>query len=124
MAAQRILIVDDDELLQELLALHLEVEGYEVLSAPDGRAALEMLRQERPDLILLDLMMPVMDGLRFMRTLREVPAPPPVVVLSAAGGDHQRERDVRAAGAHAVVRKPIEPGALVDCIRATLDAEG
>lgn len=117
----RILIIDDDELLQDLLAMHLEVEGYEVFIAPDGKAALEQLERQPVDLILLDLMMPVMDGLRFMAAL-PARAAPPVVVLSAAGmGDW--ERQARAQGATAVVRKPIEPEALLDCIRTVLGTE-
>lgn len=122
MSHARILIVDDDEILQDLLAMHLEVAGYVVLTAPDGQAGLDALRGTGADLVLLDLMMPVMDGLRFMRGLKELAAAPPVIVLSAAGHG-QREAEARAAGAHTVIRKPIEADALIRSVRSALGAK-
>jgi DNA-binding response OmpR family regulator len=113
----RLLLIDDDELLRELLAMRLEIEGHEVVAVDHGAAGIEALRRERFDLVVLDLMMPVMDGVRFMRLLNGEMAPPPVIVLSAAGrGD--LERDMLAAGVGAVLRKPVDMQQLVARIGA------
>jgi CheY-like chemotaxis protein len=119
MNGNRILIVDDDEILRDLLAMHLEIEGYDVLAAPDGQEALALLGREPVDLVLLDLMMPVMDGVRFIEALSEAPHRPAVVVLSAAGHG-ERERSLKQAGARFVIRKPIEPAELLRCVGSAL----
>jgi len=120
----RVLLVDDDELLRDLLALRLEVEGHEIITADDGAAALATLRGMRCDLVVLDIMMPVMDGLRFLRTLRaEIADPPPVVVLSAAGHG-ALERELLAAGARGVVRKPVDPSELARHVAAAVGTAG
>lgn len=104
---RRVLVVDDDATIREALAIVLAEEGYEVRAAEDGRAALEVLRDWRPDVILLDLMMPVMDGWTFRQEQRrlENAADVPVIVLSGA-------RDARASaeqvGAVAAIAKPFD----------------
>ncbi len=104
----KLLLVDDDELLRELLQMQIEVEGYDVAVAENGAEAIDLLRRERCDAVVLDLMMPVMDGMRFMRTLaQEVPDPPPVLVLSAVDSPEVR-RDLAAVGVRDVVRKPVD----------------
>ncbi len=118
------MLVDDDEVLRDLLQLRLEVEGWEVETAPDGAAALAALRtaakDARPDAVLLDLMMPVMDGLRFMRAIaQEVPDPPPVVVLTAVEKAETR-RDLLAAGVQAVVSKPVDLPALLAALHSAV----
>ncbi len=119
MGKPRVLIIDDDTVLQDLLALYLKVEGYEVLKASDGRDGFERLQDERVDLVILDLMMPVMDGVGFMRALKALQSPPPVLVLSAAGFG-QLEGDMRSAGARAVIRKPVDPIEFVVHVRDAL----
>jgi len=112
----RILLVDDDELLRELLEMTLSVEGFEVALAAHGAEGIECVRRERFDLILLDLMMPFMDGVRFLLTLAaEIESPPPVVVMSAAVTGNLA-RDVLRAGAAAVVHKPVDAAELLDTI--------
>jgi DNA-binding response OmpR family regulator len=113
----RLLLIDDDELLRELLAMRLEVEGHEVVAVDHGAAGIEALQRERFNLVVLDLMMPVMDGVRFMRVMNSELAPPPVIVLSAAG-HRDLERDMLAAGAGAVLRKPVNMEQLVARIGA------
>ena len=111
----RILVVDDDALIRDTLATALSDEGYAVRVAPDGQAALETLDEWLPDLILLDLMMPVMDGHTFraaQRTLSKA-AHIPVVVLSAAHNVHAR---VYGLGAAAVLPKPFDLGNLLDVV--------
>ncbi|MES2494273.1 MAG: response regulator [Pseudomonadota bacterium] len=116
----RILLVDDDELLRELLELTLSLEGHEVALASNGVEGIELVRRERFDLALLDLMMPFMDGVRFLRTLdAESADPPPVIVMSAAGTG-ELAREVLDAGAKAVVQKPVDIEALLATIGGLL----
>ena len=81
----RILLVDDDEAIREFVSMALDDEGYEIITAPDGAAALDLIGRQPPSLILLDMHMPVMDGWAFARAYRQLPAPrAPIVVLTAA----------------------------------------
>ena len=91
-----ILVVDDDPDLREFLRLTLTSMGFEVTSAANGREALDVLEGYDPDLILLDMKMPVMDGWEFCRALERRDARPPIVVLTAAP-----DPACRAAEAHA-----------------------
>ncbi|MFN8635916.1 MAG: response regulator [Chloroflexota bacterium] len=83
---KRILVVDDEPLIVSLLTLALEAEGYQVEVAVNGRDALDRVQQQAPDAILLDVMMPVLDGWHFIAELRATPATRqiPIIVLSAA----------------------------------------
>ncbi|HYV46124.1 MAG TPA: response regulator [Myxococcaceae bacterium] len=102
-----ILVVDDDPDILDALSEILETEGYEVDRARHGQEALSRIDQRRPDLILLDLMMPVMDGWEFAHALRrrEDGAHIPVVVLSA---DRQASAKARVVGARDFLAKPFE----------------
>ncbi len=87
--AQRILVVDDDKSIVKILRGYLEQSGFIVLDAFDGEAALHMLRRERPDLVILDLMMPNRDGWEVTRIVRADPvlASTPVIMLTARVDD-------------------------------------
>ncbi len=115
----RVLAVDDDPIILRLLQLNLELEGHEVLTAADGRSGLDAVRRERPDLVLLDVMMPNLDGFQVCAEVRADPDPAiaaiPIVMLSAKA----QEADVTtgiAAGADAYVTKPFDPVHLVDLV--------
>ena len=99
MTAPLVLVVDDDPDILEAICDILEVEGYRVARARHGGEALARVEEERPALILLDLLMPVMDGLTFAQALRARPAlgDVPIVVISA-DGNRQRAEPVGAAG--------------------------
>jgi CheY-like chemotaxis protein len=100
----RLLVVDDDPAIREMLEMLLDSEGYEVATATNGADALEALPRVHPDLILLDMKMPVMDGWEFMDHYRTLPdATAPVVVFSAAQDTGRRAAEV---GARAFVAKP------------------
>ncbi len=71
MPGERVLVVDDEEAIVRILRAYLERDGYRVVSAPDGRAALEQARLQRPDLVLLDLMLPEVSGWDVCRALRQ-----------------------------------------------------
>src|SRR5215475_5955150 len=99
----RVLVVDDSEDLQEMLAMALSDEGFVVSSALDGNRGLELAGELRPDVIVLDMMMPEMDGLEFLSRLATRPSPPPVVAQS--GFLHLRSEALRR-GAHSFLAKP------------------
>ena len=99
-----ILVVEDDSGLRELLSESLSAEGYDVVTAPNGLAALEQLEQQRPQAILLDMRMPVMDGWRFAEVYRQRPGPhAPIIVLS---GTMDAEDQAAAIEADAFLDKP------------------
>jgi two-component system chemotaxis response regulator CheY len=112
---RRVLVVDDDEAIRDLLDDVLELEGYEARIAPDGEAALAAAADWTPDLIVLDLMMPKMDGWQFREAQRGLPhlRDVPVLVVSAS----QRAKDAyRELGAAAVVHKPFDLEELISTI--------
>jgi len=102
--AKRVLVVDDDASIREMLSTALEDDGYEVVPAINGEDALSVCTRWRPDVIVLDLMMPVMDGWTFAKRLRETDEIP-IVVLSAAT---DLVRQAKSLGAAAVVGKPFD----------------
>lgn len=115
--SHRVLAVDDDPVIRQLLEINLELEGYEVRLAGDGVEAVEAAREFRPDLILLDVMMPRMDGWQACATIREDAdlAEIPVVFLSARAQDADVEKG-EALGAAAYLTKPFDPGDLLDLV--------
>ena len=99
------LVVDDHEAIRQTLQLALDDEGYTVECAANGREALEILGRWQPCVILLDLMMPVMDGWAFRAEQRRSGSTVPVVLLSAAGALEEHQRTLEAA---AVIPKPFD----------------
>ncbi len=113
----RVLVADDEQTLRDLLALNLEAAGFEVVVADDGQQALELVRRFPPDVVVLDVMMPNLDGLGVVQALRRDPRTrdTKIVMLSAKGTDE----DVWAgwkAGADCYLTKPCSMGQLVDTI--------
>src|SRR5215210_1094485 len=89
MSGETILIVDDEPTIVEVVALYLQREGFRVVTAADGTAALSMVEQQRPDLVVLDLMLPGLSGLEVTRRLRANSALP-IIVLTARGEEADR----------------------------------
>jgi two-component system phosphate regulon response regulator PhoB len=116
-----ILIVEDEAPLVELLRYNLERAGYRVTAAGDGEAAMRAIDEDRPDLVLLDWMLPLMSGIEVCRQLRRAPgtANIPIIVLTARGEEHDRVRGLDA-GADDYVSKPFSPAELIARIRAVL----
>lgn len=115
---RRVLLVEDDLLLTELLEMLLLLEGLEVVHAPNGAEALGRLEFGRFDLIVLDLMMPILDGLGFLDRLgTQGTRAPPVLVFSASTNPEIAER-ARLAGAAAIARKPIDKAEFVALVRS------
>jgi DNA-binding response OmpR family regulator len=113
----RILAVDDDPTILRLLQVNLEMEGHEVLTAGDGHEALAQLRAEAPQVVLLDVMMPGLDGWQVCERIRADAelAHTPVVFLSARAQETDLARGVEV-GADAYVTKPFDPLALVELV--------
>ena len=109
MSNARILVVDDDQVIQQLLKVNLELEGYAVEVASDGEEALVLFDRFQPDLVLLDIMMPKLDGWEVARRLAGTAGGPvPIVLLSARAqeSDVQKGNDL---GVAAYVTKPFDP---------------
>jgi DNA-binding response OmpR family regulator len=113
----RVLVVDDDPIILELLVLNLELEGHDVVTASDGRQALDRAQDADPDLVLLDIMMPEIDGFEVCERLRADPATAslPVVFLSARAHEADLVRGTKV-GADAYVTKPFDPMELMELI--------
>jgi len=113
---KNVLIVDDDNDIREAISQILEYEGYEVTTAANGQEGLDCIKSKRPSLILLDLMMPVMNGWQFKSELDSDPglSEIPVVVLSADGSVQQRQNELGRAG---YLKKPIQLETLLDTVR-------
>jgi DNA-binding response OmpR family regulator len=118
---KRILIVDDERDLVETITFRLEASGYEVLTAYDGAEGLEKARDEKPDIILLDVMMPKMDGYQVCRMLKfdEEFKNIPVLMLTARGQD-QDKKTGNDVGADGYITKPFDSKVLLDSIKKCL----
>jgi DNA-binding response OmpR family regulator len=120
MMATRVLVVDDEPMVREVLARYLAREGFEVSEAADGVSALEHVAAGSPDLVLLDLMLPGLDGYEVFRRLREdSPTAPPVIMLTARGEETDRIVGLEL-GADDYVTKPFSPREVVARVRAVL----
>ncbi len=117
-APSRILVVDDDPTVSEVVARYLERDGYQVETVADGRVALDRALAEPPDLVVLDLMLPGIDGLEVCRRLRAL-APVPIVILTARGQESDRIIGLEL-GADDYVAKPFSTKELVARVRAVL----
>jgi two-component system alkaline phosphatase synthesis response regulator PhoP len=115
---KRVLVVDDDAKTVDLVKLYLKRDGYKVLAADDGAEALKLARESHPDLIVLDLMLPGMDGLEVCRTLREE-SDVPIIMLTARTTEDDRLTGLNC-GADDYVIKPFSPRELAARVRAVL----
>ena len=113
----RILVIDDDPAVNRMIGTTLRSHGFSVASAYDGSAALAEVEAQEPDIIILDLAMPVMDGRTFFRELRARGDTTPVLILSAFGA-REAARELRADG---YVQKPFRPDELAEKIRSVLE---
>jgi DNA-binding response OmpR family regulator len=114
-----VLIVDDNPDILALLRANLRMAGFGSTEALNGQIALRRIEEERPDLILLDLMMPVLDGWGVLEELRDRPDRPPVIVVTAAESPELMERAGRF-GVSGYVTKPFNVAALLDLIRSVI----
>jgi DNA-binding response OmpR family regulator len=118
MADAKILVVDDDKKIVELVTLYLKKDGYHVLTAYDGQQAIELARHKQPDLVVLDLMLPQVDGMDVCRILR-AESPLPIIMLTGRSTDDDKLAGLDL-GADDYVTKPFNPRELLARIRAVL----
>ena len=119
-----VLVVDDQAEIRRLVRICLTVDGHQVLEAANGREAIELLAGRRPDLVLLDLMMPEVDGWQVLASVRQLPPPrrPKVVILSALSEDSATSRAL-AQGADAYLQKPFDPFVMEELINRLLSPD-
>ena len=116
-ASGRILLVDDYPDALETWGLFLRMKGYEVVTAPDGRSAVQAAIEAHPDLIVMDLDLPGMSGVEAARVLRQRPDTAEIPMIAATGFSHKGQLDeAEHAGFNIILIKPCEPEALIDHI--------
>ncbi len=119
--AKRILVVDDEQDIVKMVGLRLKANGYEVLSANDGQQGLETAQKEKPDLIILDVMMPKMDGYKVCGLLKKDSrfAKTPIIIFTAKAQDKDKDLG-REVGANAYLTKPFDPPVLIAKVKELL----
>ena len=120
--SQKVLVVEDDNNIAELLRLYLQKDGFEVSHAADGGKAVEMAREIQPDLVLLDIMLPVMDGWQVCRELRKT-MKMPIIMLTAKGETEDKVSGLEM-GADDYIVKPFEVKELLARVHAVLRRTG
>ncbi len=121
--AKTIMIIDDSTSLRQVVRIALSQAGYEILEASDGRDALSRLKGQRIHLVICDVNMPNMDGITFLRSLRDLPDYKftPVIMLTTEAGE-DKKREGQAAGARAWMVKPFRPEQLVGAVSRLVQA--
>jgi twitching motility two-component system response regulator PilH len=119
----RVLVIDDSSFQRKIISSVLAAEGHEVISAQNGLEGLAYLAGDLPDLVVLDLLMPEMDGLEVLARMREQGVRVPVIVLTADIQDSTKERCIRL-GAAMFINKPVKKDALSAAVREVLGVKG
>lgn len=122
---KKILLVEDSKSLQQIYKTKLTYEQFHVLTADNGMEAIKILSQEKPDLILLDLMMPLMDGYKVLQVVKTDPrlAHIPVLVFSAKGQPEEVEKALNLGAADYIVKATTKPNEVVERIRKVLSQQ-
>ncbi|MEJ2557078.1 MAG: response regulator transcription factor [Anaerolineae bacterium] len=116
--AKLILVVDDEPRMRRFMRMNLDLEGYRVIEASNGMEAIDRVREDLPDLVLLDVMMPEMDGFEALRFIRKTSSVP-IIMLTVKGDEEDRVRGLEL-GADDYVTKPFSPRELASRIKAVL----
>lgn len=116
--AKKIMVVDDEPYIARVIKFKLEQEGYEVISANDGQSGLQKIKEEKPDMVLLDVMMPGLSGYEVCQKIKEDAelAGIPVVILTAKGQERDREQGL-TMGASDYITKPFSPNRLLELVK-------
>ena len=115
--ANRVLVVDDEETIVRLVSFHLEREGFQTSKAHDGLEALDKFKNERPDMVILDLMLPSIDGLELCKLIRKTDSSTPIIMLTAKDAEVDKILGLEL-GADDYVTKPFSPRELVARVKA------
>ena len=118
MAKQKILIADDEAQIREILRIYFEKEGFEVIEAEDGAAAILKVQSEKPDILLLDIMMPVLDGIEVCKQVRKM-SDLPIIMVTAKDDDDDRIAGLEI-GADDYITKPFNSREVVARVKAVL----
>lgn len=120
----KILLIEDDKFLRELIIQKLGKEGYDVAEAPEGEAGLLKMKEEKPDLVLLDLILPGIDGFEVLSRMKKdaVLASIPVIILSNLGQRDDVQKGIDLGAEDYLIKAHFTPGEIVEKIKATLQA--
>jgi len=120
--AQKILIVEDDKFLRELIVKKLLGENYDVVEAADGEEGVKKIKEEKPDLVMLDLILPGIDGFGVLSQVKEDPAfaSLPVIILSNLGQKDDVERGLKLGAVDYMIKAHFTPGEIIEKIRTIL----
>jgi CheY-like chemotaxis protein len=121
-ASGRVLVVDDNKVIRQLIRVNLELEGFEVVTAADGAECLDIVRQVRPDVVTLDMVMPRMDGLRAAALLRADPRTRHLRIAIVSACSRTEIEGGERAAVDAFLAKPFEPAELVRLVRRLMHA--
>jgi CheY-like chemotaxis protein len=123
-AMQKILVIDDNVVVRNTIAQILESDGYEVLSAENGRRGLTVFRHEHPDLVVTDIIMPEKEGIETIRDIRDCSPNAKIIAISGGGriGNTDFLKIARQLGASEVVAKPLDPDHFLEIVRSCLAA--
>ncbi len=120
--AEKILVVEDDKFLRELISRKLSDEGFDITQAVDGEDGIEKIKQVKPDLILLDLILPSIDGFEVLSRIKEDPsvASIPVIILSNLGQKEEIEKGLSLGAVDFLIKAHFTPGEIIDKIKTLL----
>jgi len=120
--AKTILFIEDDKFLRELVVQKLIKEGYETSEAVDGEEGIKKIKEEKPDLVLLDLILPGIDGFEVLARMKDDPALAqiPVIILSNLGQKEDVERGLKLGAVDYLIKAHFTPGEIIDKIKAAL----
>ncbi len=120
--AKKILIIEDDKFLRELISRKLSDEGFNIQEAVDGEEGLKKIKEGKPDLILLDLILPSIDGFEVLSRMKEDPGVSaiPVIILSNLGQKEEVERGLKLGAADYLIKAHFTPGEIIEKIKNIL----
>ena len=120
--AKTILIVEDDKFLRELIAQKLRKEDFDIFEAVDGEEGIKKIKEEKPDLVLLDLILPGIDGFEVLARMRDDPilASIPVIILSNLGQKDDVERGMKMGAVDYLIKAHFTPGEIIEKIKTAL----
>ena len=121
----KILLIEDDKFLRELIIQKLGREGYEVAEAPEGEVGLAKVKEEKPDLVLLDLILPGIDGFEVLSRMKKDPAISsiPVIILSNLGQRDDVQKGIDLGAEDYLIKAHFTPGEIIEKVKATLEAK-
>ena len=120
--AKKVLVIEDDKFLRELISQKLSKEGYDVLEAIDGEKGVESLEKENPDVILLDLILPGIDGFEVLTKIKSMPEKSkiPVIILSNLGQKDDIEKGLNMGAVDYLIKAHFTPGEIIEKIRSII----